>query len=267
MPTTDDGDIRNEVKSEKYSSINQNKYNVSDVIATYTQKPLKNKLCSSSIATVVAKHLNSASNNKLSQKPLHVLFDSGSDGSFINQKWTVFGKNIKIVKPTTWITGAGAINTKRECNLKFKLDEFSTSKEVNWNFHADKTEMSKDSLGYDMIIGLDLLCELGLIINCEEKVVEWQDLKIPMTTPVTKFKNKKQLRAVLESTQEPESTKSERSRLVKILDADYKPADIDDIVMKADNLNKEQKDSLRILLNKYKNLFDGSLGDFNVPPY
>ena len=87
-----------------------------------------------------------------------------------------------------------------------------------------------------------------------------------MTTPVTKFKNKKQLRAVLESTQEPESTKSERSRLVKILDADYKPADIDDIVMKADNLNKEQKDSLRILLNKYKNLFDGSLGDFNVPP-
>ena len=50
------------------------------------------------------------------------------------------------------------------------------------------------------------------------------------------------------------------------MDADYKPADIDDIVMKADNLNKEQKDSLRILLNKYKNLFDGSLGDFNVPP-
>ena len=157
----------------------------------------------------MAKNLNSASNRKLSQKPLHVLFDSGSDGSFINQKWTVFGNNIKIVKPTTWITGSGTINTKRECNLKFKLDEFSTSKEVSWKFHVDETEMSKDSLGYDMIIGLDLLCELGLIINCEDKVVEWQDLKIPMTTPVTKFKNKKQLRAVLESTQEPESTKSE----------------------------------------------------------
>ena len=81
-----------------------------------------------------------------------------------------------------------------------------------------------------MVIGLDLLCELYLIINCEEKVVEWQDLKIPMTTSVSKFENKKQLRAVLESTREPESTKSERSRLVKILDADYKPADIEDIV-------------------------------------
>ena len=105
------------------------------------------------------------------------MFDSGSDSSFINQKWTVFGKNIEIVKPTTWITGAGDINTKRECNLKFKLDGFSTSKEVNWNFHVDKTETSKDSLGYNMIIGLDLLCELGLNIKCEEKVVEWQDSK------------------------------------------------------------------------------------------
>ena len=47
------------------------------------------------------KHSNSATNLKLSQKLSHGLFDSGSDGSFINQKWTVFGKNTKIVKPTT----------------------------------------------------------------------------------------------------------------------------------------------------------------------
>ena len=100
-----------EVRYTNYSSTNQYKHKNSDVFASYTQKSIKTKLCSSSIATVVAKHLNSASNNRLSQKLLHVLFDSGSDGSFINQKWTVFGKNIKIVKPTTWITGAGAINT------------------------------------------------------------------------------------------------------------------------------------------------------------
>ena len=57
-----------------------------------------------------------------------------------------------------------------------------------------------------MIIGLDLLCELGLIIKCEEKVGEWYHIRIPMTSPVTKFINKKQLRAVLESIKEPEST-------------------------------------------------------------
>ena len=55
---------------------------------------------------------------------------------------------------------------------------------------------------------------------------------------------RKKLREVLESTKEPESTKSERSRLARIFDADYTPADIDDIFMKADDLNKEKKDSL-----------------------
>ena len=131
--------------------------------------------------------------------------------------------------------------------MKFKLDEFSISKEIKWNLHVDETEISKDSLGYDMIIDLDIICELGLIINGEEKLVECQNLRIPMTTSILEFKNKKQLGAVLENTREPESKKSERSRLVKILDADYKPADIEDIVMEAENLKEEQKDSLHIL--------------------
>ena len=86
-----------------------------------------------------------------------------------------------------------------------------------------------------------------------------------MTTPVSKFKSKKQLRAVIETTREPESTKSERSRLVKILDADYKAADIEVIIKNVDNFKKEQKESLRNLLNKCKDLFDGSFGDLNVP--
>ena len=80
--------------------------------------------------------------------------------------------------------------------------------------------MSTYSLGYEIIIGLDLLCELGLNINCEEKVVEWEDLRISMTTSVSKFKNKKQLGTVLEITRESESTNSELSRFTKILDAD-----------------------------------------------
>ena len=117
-----------------------------------------------------------------------------------------------------------------------------------------------------MIIGLDLMSELGLIINCEDKIVEWKELKIPMTTASTKFKNKQQLNAMLESTQEPKSTRSEQSRLVKILDADYKPANLDEIVSQAENLNSTEKTSLRVLLNKYEELFDGTLGDVNTPP-
>ena len=70
---------------------------------------------------------------------------------------------------------------------------------------------------------------------------------------------------ILESTQEPKSTRSEKSRLIKILYVDYKPTNLDEIVGQAENLNSKQKHSLRVLLNKYKELFCGTLGDFNIP--
>ena len=39
-----------------------------------------------------------------------------------------------------------------------------------------------------MIIGIDLLSEMILIVDCEEKVFEWQDLKILIATSNLKFK-------------------------------------------------------------------------------
>ena len=44
----------------------------------YKNKLENTKLCSSTIATVVEKHLNSASKDKNCQKPLHVLLDTGT---------------------------------------------------------------------------------------------------------------------------------------------------------------------------------------------
>ena len=67
-----------------------------------------------------------------------------------------------------WITGANELETKRYCEIQFKLNEFSTSKEVFWKFHVDETELSDKSLGYDRTVGLDLMTELGIDINCKE---------------------------------------------------------------------------------------------------
>ena len=74
------------------------------------------------------------------------------------------------------------MTTKTNCRIKFKLNEFSTSKEVTWKFHVDETQMSNKSLDYDMIMGLDLMTELGIIINCRDKVVEWEEAKIATTS-------------------------------------------------------------------------------------
>ena len=55
-----------------------------------------------------------------------------------------------------------------------------------------------------MIIGSNLMSELvGLVINCENKIVKWKEQKNHMTTSSTKFKNEQNLNAILESTQEP----------------------------------------------------------------
>ena len=40
--------------------------------------------------------------------------------------------------------------------------------------------ISHNSLDYNIIIGLDLMTESDLIVNCKAKIVKWEDLKIPM---------------------------------------------------------------------------------------
>ena len=164
------------------------------------------------------------------------------------------------------MTGAGTMQTKRNVNMKFKLDEFSQSKEVKWNFHVDESNMSKRSLEYDAIIGLDIMCELGLIINCKTKVVEWDGTKIPMSSKITQL-NRKQLRALLLSTrEESESTKHKHKRLVGISDNKYEAANLDKLEANTEILNANQRKKLLVLLHKYEDIFDSTLGYSDTPP-
>ena len=50
------------------------------------------------------------------------------------------------------------------------------------------------------------------------------------------------------------------------MDTDYKAVDIEDMVIEVENLSEAQTVSLRRFLNKYKVLFDDSLGDYDIPP-
>ena len=60
-------------------------------------KSLKTNLCSSTIASVIVTYLDSAINKNNNNKPLHVLIDSASEGSFINLKWATYRKITIIV--------------------------------------------------------------------------------------------------------------------------------------------------------------------------
>jgi hypothetical protein len=66
------------------------------------------------------------------------------------------------------------------------------------------------------------------------------------------------------SANEPQTLRDEYSRATKILDAEYKPASLDDVIKTCENLHVEEQHQLKALLQKYEHLLDGTLGEFNM---
>ena len=112
--------------------------------------------------------------NKDERQVIIILLDSGASKSIIFANLAKRLHKSKTGK-TQWSTVAGAVETTHATRVNFKLNEFSTSRVVEWTFHAAEKEFN-----YDMIIGRDLLTELGLILNFKLQTVSWDEYKIPM---------------------------------------------------------------------------------------
>jgi hypothetical protein len=67
-----------------------------------------------------------------------------------------------------WNTLGGKFKTKRKALVEFKLPELSNSKKVTWLFHVDESS-DKDWSFYDIILGMDIMTEIGLTVNTAEK--------------------------------------------------------------------------------------------------
>ena len=119
-----------------------------------------------------------------------------------------------------------------------------------------------------MIIGRDLLTELGMIIDFNNRTMTWDHATISMETEDPRSKKRKTVAAANTFSQDkyPESVRMVSSRITTILDCEYAPADLPTIVDKIKYLNLNEKKDLSTVLNKYKSLFDGTLGNFNVEP-
>ena len=113
-------------------------------------------------------------------KEYTVLLDPGTSSSIISRK-CVETQKIKINKNYSgnWSTPAGGIKTNEKVSIKFALVEFSASKKIFWDFHVTRPF---HNLGYDMIIGRDLLDDLGFIIDFSTRSLVWDGLRIPMGT-------------------------------------------------------------------------------------
>jgi hypothetical protein len=102
-------------------------------------------------------------------------------------------------------------------------------------------------------------------MNFNDHTVTWDTDTIPMKDrDACTLSSVEALIEVYMSANEPQSLRDEYSRATKILDAEYKPESLDDVIKTCEDLHVEEQHQLKAFLQKYEHLIDGTLGEFNM---
>ena len=104
---------------------------------------------------------------KVKYDNLKILLDSGCSHSILRKKYA--SNKLKESKHT-YATGGGDMKTKWESKNYFSLSEFSKSKVVDWTFRVTDSK----NLGYDMILGRDIMQTLGINLLFNEQTIQWE---------------------------------------------------------------------------------------------
>ena len=159
---------------------------------------------------------------------------------------------------TNWITKGGNFQTSKKCKATFILKEFHENKSIEWNLHVDSTPGPHC---YNMIIGHNVMGELGIMLDFKDQMMTWDDSTINMKDPesfpelldpVNDFFWSKDL-------YETEVLQEASTHLQKILNAKYTPADLNTVVQACRHLTDDEKSQLHALLCKYKHLHFGDM--------
>ena len=187
---------------------------------------------------------------------LKCLLDTGASGSLVAKQ---HAKKLRMKKSdgpqTVWTTPAGNLTTTYKCQSSFVLPEFFRDRVIEWDLHV-----SSNLGAYDMIIGRDILSALGIQFDFATMSMKWEQAIVPM----------KDSSAVAEEAfhiQDPEAIMDASSRLKGILDAKYEKADLHEVAESATHLSDDERQRLQSTLEEYTDLFDGTLGKWNMGAY
>jgi hypothetical protein len=198
-------------------------------------------------------------------RPVRILLDSGTTSTIVLRE---FIQNDHISsykhKATLWGTLGGVFQTKRKALFQLKLPEFSGNKTISWTAHVDETTPA-DKAQYDVIIGSDLLEDLGIDLKYSDQTITWDGTSIPMKERGTLTDSGVTEMLYHTATMAPILKRAEE-RQSRILDADYSAVDIDKYVAEIAHLSRDQKRNLAKTLHSYPRLFQGGLGTLNIKP-
>ena len=189
-------------------------------------------------------------------KRLSVLLDSGASKSLVSQSslpdWV---NTTKLSNPTSWTTAAGQLSTTKEARVNFVLPEFDDQRTINIDAHVTTSNMS-----YSMILGRDVLSQLGIKLDFQNQAIEWEHYNVP-------FKPRGEPLLQHIHIQEPKATMEATKRIKAILDAKYEPANLQQVVRDCVHLSESEQSSLLKILQRHESLFDGTLGKWTGEPY
>jgi hypothetical protein len=205
-------------------------------------------------------------------KTIRVLLDSGSSGDLLFTK-KGSSKCISVVRrvgPQSWGTSNGTFVTDKLGNIEISFVEYSASKKVH--LQPDIVEYSPGDQApvYDLIIGKQTMHDLGVKLDFQEKTITIDKIHLPMRNIANLQLKPRITRALRENTclaQEPISTRGATKPVRKILDAKYEKADLPAIIREnCSHLAASNREKLLSVLLKFEVLFDGTLGDWKLPP-
>ena len=140
-----------------------------------------------------------------------ILLDSGASASIMKES---FAKKLRTKNDehTSWTTAAGKLRTSQKCQTRFELPEVSNTMVIQTPIH-----LTKHLDRYDMIMGRDMMKELGIKLDFEHEFIHCQHVEVPMRS-LTEAKNEEiHFYKVEESTPATEATQ----RIKKMLDAKH----------------------------------------------
>ena len=94
-------------------------------------------------------------------KPVTIkaLLDSGGSGSLVSEKYASKLRMKKQASKTIWTTPGGTMTTSVKCQAQFTMPELFDNWVIEWDLYV-----AQNMGAYDMIIGRDLLTDLGIDI-------------------------------------------------------------------------------------------------------
>ncbi len=169
-------------------------------------------------------------------RTIKILLDSGASASIIQHKFVEKLHLKQQSDPLKWKTAAGELCTNYQVDIEFSLPELHESRMVQWAVHVAKT-----CGNYDLILGRDIMRELGLTFSFSTCTTTWDENSIPMKDSNCTVTNSYFIH-------DSPAVEDSSDRVKRIFDAKNEKADLSILVKEMTYLSNEEKHSLLHLL-------------------